>query len=138
MEIDGNDSLSIEHEEEIHIFHKSMDLLTSSILNNNLEDFYSELCGVEVQLFESQTCCNLGSTCRRGVCDVTGDKTIMQFPGLNVPSRSVAYNFLNCLIHQLTPWLMEPGGSMPHSQVISNNPYPEPNQSNLSYPHLFL
>ena len=25
--------------------------------------------------------------------------------------------------------LMEPGGSMPHSQGLSNNPYPEPNQS---------
>jgi hypothetical protein len=31
----GNDSLSIEHKEEIHIYHKSMDLLTSSILNKN-------------------------------------------------------------------------------------------------------
>ena len=30
----------------------------------------------------------------------------------------------------LTPWLMEPGGSMPHSQGHSNNPYPEPNQPN--------
>ena len=29
---------------------------------------------------------------------------------------------------QLTPWLMEPGGSMPHSQGLSNNSYPEPNQ----------
>ena len=26
---DGNDSLSIEHKEEMHIFHKFMDLLTS-------------------------------------------------------------------------------------------------------------
>jgi len=25
---------------------------------------------------------------------------------------------------------MEPGGSMPHSQGLSNNPYPEPNQAN--------
>ena len=25
---------------------------------------------------------------------------------------------------------MEPGGSMPHSQEFSNNPYPEPNQPN--------
>jgi hypothetical protein len=25
---------------------------------------------------------------------------------------------------QLTPWLMEPGGSMPHSQGLSNNSYP--------------
>ena len=30
----------------------------------------------------------------------------------------------------LTPWLMEPGGSMPHSQGLSNNPYPETNQPN--------
>ena len=29
----------------------------------------------------------------------------------------------------LTLWLMEPGGSMLHSQGLSNNPYPEPNQS---------
>ena len=28
----------------------------------------------------------------------------------------------------LTPWFMEPGGSMSHSQRLSNNPYPEPNQ----------
>ena len=27
IEIDGNNSLSTEHKEEIHIFHKSMDLL---------------------------------------------------------------------------------------------------------------
>jgi hypothetical protein len=26
---------------------------------------------------------------------------------------------------------MEPGDSMPHSEGLSNNPYPEPNQSNL-------
>ena len=26
---------------------------------------------------------------------------------------------------------MEPGGSMPHSQGLSNNPYPELNQPNL-------
>jgi hypothetical protein len=29
------DSLSVEHKEEIHIFHKSMDLLISSTLNNS-------------------------------------------------------------------------------------------------------
>ena len=34
---------------------------------------------------------------------------------------------------KLTPWLMEPGGSMPHSQGLSNNSYPELNQPN--YPH---
>ena len=28
---------------------------------------------------------------------------------------------------------MEPGGSMPHSQGLSNKPYPEPNQTN---PHI--
>ena len=31
-------------------------------------------------------------------------------------------------VNQLTAWLMELGGSMPHSQGPSNNPYPEPNQ----------
>ena len=34
---------------------------------------------------------------------------------------------------QLTPWLMEPGGSMPNSQGLSNNPHPELNQPNYSY-----
>ena len=38
----------------------------------------------------------------------------------------------------LTPWLMEPGGSMPHSQGLSSNSYPEPNQPNTSYWYLFL
>ena len=28
---------------------------------------------------------------------------------------------------------MEPEGSTPHSQGLSNNPYPEPNQPNSSY-----
>ena len=32
--------------------------------------------------------------------------------------------------HSLTPWLMEPGGSMPHSQGLSNNSYTQPNQPN--------
>ena len=32
---------------------------------------------------------------------------------------------------------MEPGGSMTHSQGLSNNPYPEPNQSNSSYDAYF-
>ena len=36
----------------------------------------------------------------------------------------------------LTPWLMEPVGSMPQSQGLSNNPYPELNQPN--YPHWYL
>ena len=35
IEKDGNDGLSIEHKEEIRIFHKSMDLLISGMLNNN-------------------------------------------------------------------------------------------------------
>ena len=37
------------------------------------------------------------------------------------------------LTHSLTPWLMEPGGSMLHSQGPSNNPYPELNHPNSSY-----
>ena len=35
-----------------------------------------------------------------------------------------------CLYHQLTPWLMEPRGSMLHSQG-------QPNQPNSSYWYLF-
>ena len=33
-------------------------------------------------------------------------------------------------LNLLTPWPMEPGGSMLHSQGLSNNSYPEPNQPN--------
>ena len=33
---------------------------------------------------------------------------------------------------------MEPGGSMPHSQGLSNNSYPEPNQPNYPYWYLCL
>ena len=39
-----NDSLSIEHKEEIHIFRKSKDLLISSIHNNNSNNNNSSLC----------------------------------------------------------------------------------------------
>ena len=39
-----NDSLSIEHKEGIHIFHKSMDLLISSILNNNNNNNNNMVC----------------------------------------------------------------------------------------------
>ena len=35
---------------------------------------------------------------------------------------------INSLTHSLTLWLMELRGSLPHSQGLSNNPYPEPNQ----------
>ena len=38
----------------------------------------------------------------------------------------------------LTPKLMEPGGSMLHWQGFSCNPYPEPNQHNSSYCYPFL
>ena len=38
----------------------------------------------------------------------------------------------------LTAQLMEPRGSIPNSQGLSNNPYPEPNQSNFSHELLFL
>ena len=34
---------------------------------------------------------------------------------------------------ELIIWPMEPGGSMSHSQGLSNNPYPEPNQHNSSH-----
>ena len=46
--------------------------------------------------------------------------------------RSVAASIITTTT-KLTSWLMKPGGLMPHSQGLSNNPYPEPNQPN--YPH---
>ena len=39
-------------------------------------------------------------------------------------------------VTKLTPSLMEPVGSMPHWQGLSNNSYPEPNQPNS--PHWYL
>jgi hypothetical protein len=36
-------------------------------------------------------------------------------------------------LNKLTLRLMELRGSMPHSQRLSNNPYPEPNQPNSTY-----
>ena len=36
--------------------------------------------------------------------------------------------FLREVINLLAPWLMEPGGSIPHSQGLSNNFYLELNQ----------
>ena len=35
-----------------------------------------------------------------------------------------------CKIETLTPWLLEPGDSMLHSQELYSNPYLEPNQPN--------
>ena len=51
---------------------------------------------------------------------------------LERPLHVVAERELNPKLRMelLTPWFMEPSGSMPHSQGISNNPYPEPNQPN--------
>ena len=43
------------------------------------------------------------------------------------------FPFVIRISNQLILWLMEPGGSMPHSQGPSNNPYSEPNQPNSSY-----
>ena len=53
-----------------------------------------------------------------------------------VVGNELAEVSLHARVHStmvLTPWLMKPGGSMPHSKGPSNNPYPEPNQSNSSY-----
>ena len=47
----------------------------------------------------------------------------------------IACFFLSC---SLTPWLLIPGGSMPHSQGLSNNSYPELNQPKSSYWYLFI
>ena len=41
------------------------------------------------------------------------------------------------LSYELTPWHKEPGGSMPHSQGLSNNPYPDSNQPDSSHWQLF-
>ena len=48
-------------------------------------------------------------------------------------SLAILHLKIEYLIITLTPWLMELEGSMPHSQGLSSNPYPEPNQPNSSY-----
>ena len=56
------------------------------------------------------------------------------------PTQSImalkSFRATRYLCFKLTPWLMEPGGSMPHLQGLSNNPYPEPNQPN--YPSMSI
>ena len=47
--------------------------------------------------------------------------------------RKTFYNF-----SLLSPWFMEPRGSLPDSQELSNNPYPESNQSRASNLNLFI
>ena len=45
---------------------------------------------------------------------------------LGVLANSSAINYFDVSI--LTPWLVEPGGSIIYSQGLSNKTYPEPNQ----------
>ena len=66
---------------------------------------------------------------------------LFQFSSLNfAPLKHcvVTYPMVNVCELQLilTPWLMEPGGSMQHSQEFISNPYPEPGQPNA--PHWYL
>jgi hypothetical protein len=46
--------------------------------------------------------------------------------------------YYNLTINQLTPWLMKPRVSIPHSQRLTDNFYPKPNQPNSSYRYIFL
>ena len=46
--------------------------------------------------------------------------------------RGITINISVSIIY-IIPWLMNPGGSKPHSQGLSNFPYLELNQSNSSY-----
>ena len=59
-------------------------------------------------------------------------------------SRCIEYlycfYFIVQLIHftkQLTPLIVKSQGSMPHSQRLSNNPYPEWNRPTSSYWYIF-
>ena len=65
------------------------------------------------------------------------------------PSESSRCNCSNLTAHKYTNFseqledlklyiLLTNGGPMPHSQGLSNNPYPRPNQPNSSYWYLFL
>ena len=53
-------------------------------------------------------------------------------PWSGVESIKIRSN-ITYINNYLTPWLMEPGGSIPHSHRLSSNPYPDPNQSNSLY-----
>ena len=53
--------------------------------------------------------------------------TRFEFYTIIISSENLS--LLWCYI-QLTPWLIELGGSMSHSQGLSNDSYPEPNQPN--------
>ena len=62
-------------------------------------------------------------------CVCTADATVSH---VHI-SHSKVIDYTSVCPHNITPWLIEPWGSMPHSQGHSNNPYPEPNQPNSSY-----
>ena len=51
----------------------------------------------------------------------------------SLPTVIIDTAIIIIIIIIITPWLKEPRGSTPHSQELSNNPYPEPNQPNYSY-----
>ena len=58
--------------------------------------------------------------------DLGNNLTIEEFSAENFSSVFIKRDILLLL----TPWLMEPGVPMPHSQGLSNNSYLEPNQPN--------
>ena len=49
---------------------------------------------------------------------------------LNRVTLDPGYNDTRIKINETNSMAYGPGGSMPHSQRVSNNPYPEPNQPN--------
>ena len=100
--------------------------------------------------------CSLATGCRKNVADVGNFYWLVGINVLNELKYAISiqlfhqhaipgapddisnaafffFLFLTFIYIILTPWLMEPGGSMLHSQGLSNNPYPEPNQ--LNFPH---
>ena len=59
------------------------------------------------------------------------------FPYLPI-SRNLYLSTYEHLSLSLTPRVMKPIDSMPHSQGLSNNPHSEPNKTNSSYWYLYL
>ena len=59
-----------------------------------------------------------------------------------IKSWHIPYIYIYIYIHiyklKLTPWLMEPISSMPHSQGLPNNYYPEPNHPNSQHSNIVL
>ena len=70
--------------------------------------------------------------------------TLVKISGFKITIKKIPCNKIQKILlkqkyaYELIRWLIEPGGLKPHSQVLSNNSYSEPNKSNYRTEVYFL